>query len=105
MKNSVILSLLFLLINCYTYKVPKTEEKQLPKNIAQNIVPEQRYMVVTEKKTYKIKALRWEQDSLVAEVGNMKKNEIKIHKNQIKEVRNRTFSRERSDALTLGSYT
>lgn len=96
--------MLLLFTNCYVYKPLELEEDQKKPPITSEIKKDQFYQIVSADKTYKIKAVKWEGDSLVAHVNMKEKNEVKFHKNDISTVNHRQFSRGRSDALTVGIY-
>ena len=79
------------------------EDEKIPK-LTEQIQKDKFYQIQSGGKNYKIKAVQWEGDSLVAHVNMKDKNEMKFHKNDITTVNHRQFSRGRSDALTVGVY-
>lgn len=98
------LALTLLLQSCYAYqsiKAPK-DGKQL--TIQEQIKPEQIYKIEVENKTYKIKAIKWEQDSLVAQTSLKKDIKKNFSAKQITNVKERRFSDTRSNILTVISY-
>lgn len=105
MKKLLFLSIFILFTSCYVYKAPEVKKGEENLGIKEMIQPDNRYEINSNGKTFKIKAIKWEQDSLIAHINGNKRKEIKLNQNQITEVKNRVFSRGRSDALTFGSYT
>lgn len=96
--------LIFLLTGCYVYRpLEATDETPLPP-LNEQLQKDKFYEINSGGKTYKVKAVNWEGDSLVAHVNMKEKNEMKFHKNDIAAVNHRQFSRGRSDALTVGIY-
>ena len=96
--------MIFLMTGCYVYRpLEAVEDEPLPA-FSEQIVKDKFYEIHSGGKNYKIKAVNWEGDSLVAHVNMKEKNEMKFHKNDISAVNHRQFSRGRSDALTVGIY-
>ncbi len=93
------LALTILLQSCYTYSSLKT-----PKDQKQLTIQEQIYKIEVDNKTYTIKAIQWEQDSLVAQISLKKDIKKKFSTKQITNVRERKFSDTRSNILTVISY-
>lgn len=104
MKYIILLFSFFFFTNCYVYKTGEYEEGKQPQTVKEEVRKNHFYKVNVSGKEMMIKAEKWEKDSLVAYVNGNKKKEIKLHSNQISQVKIRTFSRGRSDALTFGSY-
>lgn len=106
MRNILIIFIVCLLSGCYIYRTPQVKKGEKELTLKQQIVPENRYKIITDSnKVYKIKAVKWDNDTLISYINGNKKKELKLHLNQVKEVQNRVFSRGRSDALTFTSYT
>ncbi|QTV05575.1 hypothetical protein [Faecalibacter bovis] len=55
-------------------------------------------------KTYKMEAVKWLGDTLVAHVKGQPKKELKFHEKDIQNLKVRQFSKGRSDALTVAAY-
>ena len=98
------LALTILLQSCYTYSSFKTPKDQKQLTIQEQIKPEQIYKIEVDNKTYTIKAIQWEQDSLVAQTSLKKDIKKKFSTKQITNVRERKFSDTRSNILTVISY-
>lgn len=96
-------TILLLISSCYVYKAPEiTEEK--PLTIEEQIKPNNFYKIYVDDKSYKIKSVKWEQDSLVTHVNMKEKNIRKFAKKDINKVENRVFSNNRSTAVTFLIY-
>ena len=98
------LALTILLQSCYTYSSLKTPKDQKQLTIQEQIKPEQIYKIEVDNKTYTIKAIQWEQDSLVAQTSLKKDIKKKFSTKHITNVRERKFSDTRSNILTVISY-
>lgn len=101
-----ILSLFIILLflsSCYVYKAPEiTEEK--PLTIEEQIKPNNFYKIYVNDRAYKIKSVKWEQDSLITHLNMKEKNIKKFAKKDINKVENRVFSNNRSTTLTFIIY-
>lgn len=99
---TILISLLF--SSCYVYQANNFEDAEKIPDVVQQIQKDQLYKLNVNDKIYTVKAVQWEGDSLVTYVNFKEKNLQKFHKNDIKEVKHRVFSRGLSDALTFGIY-
>lgn len=104
MKFSILIIFLLLISSCYVYRPLEAEEDQEIPTITEQIQKDKFYQINANGKSYKVKAVQWEGDSLVAHVNMKEDNQMKFHKNDIATVNHRVFSRGRSDALTVGIY-
>lgn len=104
MRSIVYIFIISLLTSCYVYRPLKAKEDEEIPVITKQIVKDKIYKIQSGEKTYKIKAVRWEGDSLVTHVNLKEENEKKFHKDNIQGVNHRVFSRGRSDATTVGIY-
>lgn len=73
--------------------------------IGQQIKPNLIYKIDVDQKTYRIKAIKWEKDSLVAQIKRRKDVKKSFNATQITNVRERRFSETRSNFFTVLSYT
>lgn len=106
MKKSVLFFLILtsFLNSCYVYRTVEVKKgEQLPP-IQEQIKPEQIYIIDVENKTYKVKAIKWENDSLVAYTNIKKEVKKNFSSHQITNVRERKFSDTRSNTLTVIAY-
>lgn len=106
MKKSILIFLILtsFLNSCYVYRsVEAKKGEQLPP-IQQQIKPEQIYKIDVDNKTYKIKAVKWDGDSLVAYTNIKKEVKKNFSSNQITNVREQKFSETRSNTLTVIAY-
>jgi len=87
----------------------KTTTKTVEKNI-ENITPKD---IIKEKgyyklgvfdRDYKIEAVKWEGDSLIAHKKGKPSKEYKFNEKDIEYIKIRKFSKGRSDALTVAAY-
>lgn len=62
------------------------------------------YQVKVLGKETKIEAVKWEGDSLVANIKGQPNKILKLHENDIEDLKVRKFSKGRSDALTIAGY-
>ncbi|RLZ09133.1 hypothetical protein [Faecalibacter macacae] len=62
------------------------------------------YQVDVFDKTYKMEAVKWQGDTIVAHVKGKPKKELKFHEKDIQNLKVRQFSKGRSDALTVAAY-
>lgn len=106
MKKSIFLLLILtcLLESCYVYHSADVKKDGQKPSVQEQIKPEQIYKIETDNKIYKIKAVKWENDSLVAQINEKKDIKKKFSVNQITNVKERKFSNSRSDILTVLSY-
>lgn len=106
MKISIFLLLLFtfLLNSCYVYKSEETKKDKKQPSIQDQIKPNGIYQIDVADKTYKIKALKWNKDSLSAQINLKKDVKKNFAANQITNIRERKFSESRSNFLTVISY-
>lgn len=106
MKKSIFLLLIltFFLESCYVYRSAEAKKDGQAPSVQEQIKPNQIYKIDVANKTYRIKAVKWEKDSLVAQI-NMKKDIKKnFSVNQISNIKERKFSNSRSDIFTVLSY-
>ena len=92
------------LTSCYVYRPLELKEDEPIPIINEQILKDKFYTIGSQGKNYKIKAVKWEGDSLVTHINMKEDQEMKFHKNDISTVEHRVFSRGRSDALTVGIY-
>lgn len=104
MKFFSILLICISLSSCYVYRTLELEEDQEIPTLEEQIVQDKFYTINSNGEKFKIKAVAWQGDSLVAHVDMKEDQEMKFHKNDISTVEHRIFSRGRSDALTVGIY-
>ncbi|MDO5654514.1 MAG: hypothetical protein Q4G27_00070 [Flavobacteriaceae bacterium] len=104
MKFIFTLFILIYFTSCYVYKPLELKEDEPLPALNEQLIKDKYYEITSGGKKYKIKAVQWDGDSLVAHVNMKEKNLIKFHKNDISQVEHRSFSRGRSDALTVGVY-
>lgn len=90
--------------SCYVYRTLELDEDEEIPSLQEQIEQDKFYNIHSGGEKYKIKAVAWQGDSLVAHVNLKEDQELKFHKNDISSVEHRVFSRGRSDALTLGIY-
>lgn len=62
------------------------------------------YQVDVFDKTYKMEAVKWQGDTLIAHIKGKPKKELKFHEKDIQNLKIRQFSKGRSDALTVAAY-
>lgn len=106
MKKSVLFLLIitFFLNSCYVYRSAELKKgEQLPP-VQEQIKPDQIYKIDVENKTYRIKAVKWENDSLVAYTNIKKEVKKNFSSKQITNVKERKFSETRSNTLTVIAY-
>ncbi|WP_313578367.1 hypothetical protein [Chishuiella sp.] len=85
---------------------PKTSPVELDLSkvkITDIIKINQFYKIDVNNKYYKIEAKQWKADTLYA-IKKGTKEELKFHKDEIKDVKIRKFSKGKSDALTVAAY-
>ncbi|WP_313384295.1 hypothetical protein [Chishuiella sp.] len=85
---------------------PKTSTVELDLSkvkITDIIKINQFYKIDVNNKYYKIEAKQWKADTLYA-IKKGTKEELKFHKDEIKDVKIRKFSKGKSDALTVAAY-
>ncbi len=104
MKSSFLILICLLLSSCYVYRPLEVAEDQEIPSLKEQLQKDKFYTISSQGEEYKIKAVQWQGDSLVAHVNLKEDQEMKFHKNDISTVNHRVFSRGRSDALTVGAY-
>lgn len=104
MKFSFLVLLTILLSSCYVYRPLELAEDELIPSVQAQLQKDKLYAIKTQGKEYKIQAVEWQGDSLVTHINRNEDKMMKFHKNDITSVKHRTFSRGRSDAITVGAY-
>lgn len=106
MKKSVffIVILTFFMNSCYVYHPIEAKNNEKIPPIQEQLKPNQIYKIDVDNKTYKIKVVKWEKDSLVADVKIGKDIKKSFSAKQITNVKEYKFSDTRSNILTVLSY-
>lgn len=106
MKISVCLLILctFILNSCYVYRPEEIKKGEKPLTIQEQLKPNNIYKIDVNNKTYLVKALKWDKDSLSAQINLKKDIRKNFAANQITNVREHKFSDSRSNFLTVISY-
>lgn len=106
MKNSFLLLLIstLFLTSCYVYKPVEAKKGEKLPSVKEQLQPEKIYKIDVDQKTYVVKIISWEKDSLVAQTNLRKDVKKNFAENQIKNVRTREFSDARSNVFTVLTY-
>lgn len=85
---------------------PETNEVVDPSKLTvKDIIKEKGYYSIEVfDKDYKIEAVKWSGDTLIAHQKGKPSKEYKFHEKDIQDLKIRKFSKGRSDALTVASY-
>ncbi|MDR2238555.1 MAG: hypothetical protein LBE92_20695 [Chryseobacterium sp.] len=78
----------------------------VPINVQEALVPNKKFKIDVEGRSYKIIVDRWESDSLVAHPVSNPKKTLKFHKNQInsEKIAEKRFSQPIADIITVTAY-
>lgn len=90
--------------SCYVYHPIEAKNNEKIPPIQEQLKPNQIYKIDVDNKTYKIKVVKWEKDSLVADVKIGKDIKKSFSAKQITNVKEYKFSDTRSNILTVLSY-
>ncbi|SHL33853.1 hypothetical protein [Chryseobacterium polytrichastri] len=85
----------------------KPQPMPIPINVQEKLVPNKKFKIDVDGKSYKIIVDKWERDSLVAHPINNPKRILKFHKNQIngEKIAEKRFSQPIADIITVAAYT
>lgn len=83
-----------------------SQQAPIPINIQEKLVPNKKFKIDVDGKSYKIMVDKWESDSLVAHPINNPKKILKFHKNQINgdKIAEKRFSQPIADIITVVVY-
>lgn len=106
MKNPLLLLLIstLFLTSCYVYKPVEAKKGETLPPIREQLQPDKIYKIDVNQKSYVVKVISWEKDSLVTQTNLKKDVKKNFAENQIKNVRSREFSDTRSNLLTVLTY-
>lgn len=83
----------------------KTKTISLENVTLKNLIqPKGFYKIDFQNRTLKIEAKKWQGDTLHAIVKGKPKHELKMHENDIHDLKIRKFSKGQSDMLTIAAY-
>lgn len=87
-------------------KAKELEESQTLVEVKPKTVIKEKefYQIKVLDKETKIEAVKWQGDTLVAQVKGQPKNILKVHEKDIEDFKVRKFSKSRSDAMTIAAY-
>lgn len=105
MKKVFYLLICILFFNsCYVYKPIEGKEEAASVSVKQQMQPGRIYKFDVDQKTYVVKVVGWEKDSLIAQTNFKKDIKQNFAENKIKNVRTKEFSDTRSNFLTVITY-
>lgn len=106
MKNSFLLLLIstLFLTSCYVYKPVEAKKGETLPPIREQLQPDKIYKIDVNQKSYVVKVISWDKDSLVAQTNLKKDVKKNFADNQIKNLRTREFSDARSNVFTVLTY-
>lgn len=89
------------------FQTVNLQQTPVPINIQEKLVPNKKFKINVDGKSYKIIVDKWESDSLVAHPIHNPKKILKFHKNQIdgEKIAEKRFSQPIADIITVAAYT